>query len=304
MTVLFRRMAVVGLGLVGGSVAAAARERGVVGTVVGSARRKPPLERAVARGTIDEALPAMEAVRDADLVVLATPVSAMATVLREVADGIGPGALVTDVGSVKGPLVDTLRALLPPGVHFVGSHPMAGSHETGVDHARADLFDGACCVVTPAADTDAGMCDRLVGFWEALGARVVLRDPAAHDHEVAWVSHLPHAVAFAYAHALGCAPEAAAELAGSGFHDFVRIARSDSDLWADILGMNRPSLVRPLRAFGKSLEELSRAIENDDRVALERILASAASRLALVAMGRRDGQTAAPNSISTPDPGA
>jgi len=294
MTALFRRMAVVGLGLLGGSAALAARERGVVETVVGSARRQAPLERALERGLVDEVLPVAEAVRDADLVVLATPVSTMAPVLREVAPGIAPGALVTDVGSVKGPLVDTLPGLLPAGVHFVGSHPMAGSHEKGVDHARGDLFDGACCVVTPSPDTDPAVRDRLVAFWGALGSRVVLRAPRAHDLEVAWVSHLPHVLAFAYAHALAAAPAGAAELAGAGFHDFVRIARSDSELWADILGMNRKSLAQPLHAFAAALEGLAAAIETDDRAAQEEILAAAAQQLAPVAANGWDGQTLPP----------
>jgi prephenate dehydrogenase len=285
-TPLFSRMAVLGLGLLGGSVAVAARERGVVGQVVGYARRRPPLDWALANGLVDAVVDreggAAEAVRDADLVVLATPVSSMAAVLEEAAPGLADGVVVTDVGSVKGPLADTLPGLLPAGASFVGSHPMAGSHETGVEYARPDLLEGACCVVTSQPGTDPAVADRLAAFWQALGARIARRDPASHDAEVAWVSHLPHMIAFAYARALAAAPDSAAEVAGSGFRDFVRIARSDSELWGDILGLNHKALAGPLRSFSEALAELARAIEENDPTAAaerERILESAADRL-------------------------
>ncbi len=291
----FRRLAVLGLGLLGGSVAAAARERELADHVVGFGRRREPLERALDRGLIDEvAGDVAEAVRSADLVVLATPVHAMRGVLEKAALALTAPALVTDVGSVKAGLAETLPALLPAGVNFVGSHPMVGSHETGVEFARADLFDGGCCVVSPHADADPAARDRLVEFWRALGARVCLRAPAEHDAEVAWVSHLPHVLAFAYAHALSSAPGPAFELAGSGFWDFVRIARSDSELWSDILGRNRAALAKPLEAFGGALSELARAIASSDRAAQEQILASASRQLAQLAPNGRDGHSLAP----------
>jgi prephenate dehydrogenase len=280
----FRRLAVLGLGLLGGSVAGAARARGVCERVVGYARRRPPLEQALARGLVDEVFdreqgPA-EAVRDADLVILATPVSSMAEVLQEAVPGLAPGALVTDVGSVKGPLADTLPGLLPAGVDFVGSHPMAGSHETGVEFAREDLLEGACCVVAAAEDDPAA--PRLVAFWEALGSRVVRRLPGAHDEDVAWISHLPHLLAFAYGRALEGAPDRVGELAGSGFRDFVRIARSDAELWGDILGLNHKALAGPLRALSEALAELAQAVESGDPAAQaerDRLLEAASRRV-------------------------
>jgi prephenate dehydrogenase len=283
---LFSRLAVLGLGLLGGSVAAAARERGVCREVVGYARRRAPLEGALERGIVDAVFDreqgAAEAVRGADLVVLATPVSTMAAVLEEVRPCIEPGTIVTDVGSVKGPLADTLPGLLPAGVSFVGSHPMAGSHEIGIEHARSDLLEGACCVVTPQAGSDAADTQRVVAFWKALGSWVAIRDPEAHDVDVAWVSHLPHMVAFAYALALEQAPDSAGELAASGFRDFVRIARSDSELWGDILRLNHKALAGPLRAFSEALAELACAIEGGDPSAAldrERLLEDASQRL-------------------------
>ena len=281
----FRRMAVLGLGLLGGSVAAAARERGVCADVVGYARRPEPLVLARERGFVDAVFDradgAAAAVEGADLVVLATPVGAMPAVVADAAPGLASGCLVTDVGSVKGSLADRLPGLLPEGVRFVGSHPMAGSHETGVEHARADLLEGACCVVTGESDDDPDAA-RLAGFWESLGARVVLRAPHTHDEHVAWVSHLPHLLAFAYARALERAPDTAGELAGTGFRDFVRIAHSDGDLWSEILALNAKALAGPLRAFSEALGELSRAVESGDADAIasvEALLRASGERL-------------------------
>jgi prephenate dehydrogenase len=280
---VFQRIAVVGLGLLGGSVARAARERGGAAVVVGSTRREDVRARALRDGSVDAIAPVEQVARDAELVVLATPVHAMPDVLRRLAPSLAEGTIVTDVGSVKAPLVETLPGLLPPGVLYVGSHPMAGSHESGMLHARADLFEGAACVVTDAAD--AAAVDRLCRFWRALGARVVRRDAAAHDAEVAWVSHVPHALAFAFAHALAAAPSGAPELAGSGFRDFTRIAQSEAELWSDILTANRKALTAPLQAAQSALAELSRTIESGDAEALERVLGAARQTL-LIASSR------------------
>jgi len=272
----FERVAVVGLGLLGGSVALAARERGVAREVVGATRSSEARAQALASGAVDRIAPIAEVARGADLVVLATPVGAMAAAVRQLAPGLGT-CVVTDVGSVKAPLVDTLPGLLPPGCVYVGSHPMAGSHERGMSHARADLFERAVCIVTEASDPEAGA--RVVAFWEALGARVVRRTAAQHDAEVAWVSHLPHLLAFAFAGSLAQAPGAAAELAGAGFRDFTRIARSDAELWADILTANRKALAAPLGAAGAQLEAIARLLEAGDAEGLDRLLSAARSAL-------------------------
>jgi cyclohexadieny/prephenate dehydrogenase len=295
---LFSRVAVLGLGLLGGSVAVAARTRGLAGRVVGSARRPGPLEEALRNGVVDEVADPASAVRGADLVVLGTPVSSMAKVLERVAPELEQGALVTDVGSVKGVLANTLPGLLPPGVHYIGSHPMAGSHVRGVEYARADLFEGACCVVTPPPDSRERDRERLVAFWRGLGARVVERDPLAHDEQVAWVSHVPHVLAFAFAEALRQAPSEAGELAGSGFSDFTRIGQSDAELWGDILSANRKCLPGPLDAFGQALSRLARAIEKGDVESQESFLASARDQLARVAaFGAREHGVAAEDPV-------
>ncbi len=291
MEVSFETLAVIGLGLLGGSVAGAARERGVVGRVVGVSRRPEMAAAAVDRGLCDEAGTDLAAgLREADLVILATPVYAMEETLRGAAAHLREGCLVTDVGSVKGVLADTLPGLLPPAVRYVGSHPMAGSHASGLAFARADLFEGAACVVTPRGADDAEDAQRLAGFWRALGSRVELRDPARHDDEVAWVSHLPHAVAFAFARALASAGASAAALKGSGFRDFTRVARSEPEMWADILVTNRKALAGPLQEALRALQELARRIESGDLDAVSAELSAARDLLAT-----REWETSGPD---------
>ncbi len=288
MSAPFQRVAVVGLGLLGGSVALSACARGAARSVVGTSRSRDAEDAALARGAVHAVAELDAAVCGADLVVLATPVSAMAGVLRRAAPALAPGALVTDVGSVKACLAETLPGLLPPGVSYVGAHPMAGSHLRGLDHARADLFEGATCVVTPTEAIPPAAVERVIEFWRTLGARVVRRSPAQHDVEVAWTSHLPHVLAFGYAAALAAAPERTGEVAGGGFRDFTRIAHSDAELWSEILVANRKALAGPLQAFGAGLRELAQALEAGDAEALERRLAAARVTLGRVAGAQID----------------
>jgi prephenate dehydrogenase len=284
-TPISQRLAVVGLGLLGGSVALAARRRGVAAYVVGATRSAEARRRALEGGAVDEIVSLESVAAGADLIVLATPLYAMSEVLRRIAPAVGRGAVVTDVGSVKAPLTDTLPGLLPPGAHYVGSHPMAGSHERGMDAAREDLLEGAPCIVTEMDDAEA--IERVCAFWTALGSRVVRRAACDHDVEVAWMSHLPHILAFAFARALDKAPDGAPEVAGSGYRDFTRIAHSDPELWADILATNRKALGAPLQIAGETLSELSRLLEAGDAEALERWLVEARSTLSLAS---RDSQ--------------
>jgi prephenate dehydrogenase len=275
-------VAVLGLGLLGGSVALAVRSRGVARQVAGATRSAEALSAALRQGALDEAGSYAEAARGAELVVLATPVTAMADVVRQVAPVLRPPAIVTDVGSVKAVLCETLPGLLPRGVSYVGAHPMAGSHLRGLGHARADLFDGAVCIVTRSPD--AAALERTTEFWRALGARVVHRDAAQHDAEVAWMSHVPHVLAFAFASALEAAPSGAGAVAGAGFRDFTRIAQSDPELWGDILTANRKALAAPLARAQESLQELARALEANDADEVERRIAAARAALVRVSM--------------------
>lgn len=278
-----RGLAILGLGLLGGSVALAARARGVARRIVGSGRSPESIAAARASGAFDEVVDLESAVRGADLIVLATPVSAMEPVLRHAANSIAAGAIVTDVGSVKAVLADHLPGLLPAGAHFVGAHPMAGSHERGMGHSRADLFEGAACIVTPTPSTDPQALASAEAFWAALGCRVLRRSPEEHDAAVGWVSHVPHALAFAFAAALEEAPGGVGILAGPGFRDFTRIARSDAELWSEILTANRKALAGPLHAFSRRLGTLSAALEAGDADRVARFLAAARERLAAAA---------------------
>lgn len=294
---VFERIAVVGLGLLGGSLALAARERGVAGVSVGATRSPEACRLALESGAVSEVLDLEHVATHADLVVLATPVHAMPEMLRRLAPQLAEGAVVTDVGSVKAPLAETLPGLLPPGRTYIGSHPMAGSHERGMHHADPALFEGACCIVTEhqAEPAEARVC----AFWEGLGMRVVRRSPARHDEEVGWVSHLPHLLAYAFAEGFAAAPPGAAELVGPGFRDFTRIARSDAELWGDILGANAKALEGPLELVSGTLSELSRLLQAGDSAALEQRLQRARGALASTAQNQsnvsRHGANADPD---------
>lgn len=289
-TLHFQRVTIVGAGLLGGSLALALRERRLAREVVAVVRRAEAQREIVALGIADRAERDLAAgVADADLVVLASPVHAMPGLLAQLAPGLAPGAIVTDVGSVKGGLADSLPPLLPSGVHYVGSHPMAGSHHTGYAHARADLFENAACIVTPARPANPAAEERVIWLWRALGARVLRRSATRHDAEVAWVSHAPHAIAYAFAASLADAPASARELAGSGFRDFTRIAASDPAMWADILVSNKHALAAPLLAAAERAAALARAIESGDTDAVTALLAAAREQLAVSDSNARSG---------------
>ena len=288
----FERAAIVGTGLLGGSVALALRERRLAREVVAVVRRADAQREVVALGIADRAERDLATgVAGADLVVLASPVHAMPSLLAQLAPALAPGAVVTDVGSVKGSLAESLPALLPSGVTYVGSHPMAGSHHTGYAHARADLFESAACIVTPARPANPAAEERVIWLWRALGARVLRRSAARHDAEVAWVSHAPHAIAYAFAASLAGAPASARELEGAGFRDFTRIAASDPAMWADILVSNKQALAAPLLAAAEHAAALARAIESGDVEAVTRILSAARDQLAASDSNARSGGT-------------
>lgn len=286
----FQRITVIGLGLLGGSVGLAARSRGVADEVIGVSRRPETAEEALRVGAADRAGTDLgEGVRDAELVVLSTPVPVMEEILRKAAPHLREGALVTDVGSVKGVLAERLPAVLPEGVTYVGAHPMAGSHMSGLSHARPDLFDGAPCIVSALAETPRDAVARVEDFWSALGARVLERDPAEHDEQVGWISHVPHAIAFAFARAIRHAPAGSVPLRGSGFRDFTRIARSDPELWAEIFAANRKAVAGPLREVADQIAELARMIEAGDAEALDRFIVAARENLACGENDARSG---------------
>lgn len=249
-----QRICIVGVGLLGGSVGLAAKSRLDGCVVAGWGHRPSTLAKARDIGAIDIAAPSLpQAVADASLVVLCTPVGAFETMLRAMAPALTPGTVVTDVGSTKRSVVRLAARLLPRGTHFVGSHPMAGSEKRGIDFARTDLFDGALCITTPAPATSAAALRTVERFWRALGMRICRLSPEQHDSLLADISHLPHAVAAAL---VAMQTDRAMKLAGKGFLDTTRIAGGDGRLWRDILLDNRDNLRNALNRLRQQLAAL------------------------------------------------
>jgi prephenate dehydrogenase len=266
-------LTVVGVGLIGGSIGLAAKGRGVAARVIGVGWRQATLDRARELGAIDDGiLDLAAAVRSADLVVFCTPVDRIANQVLESATNCKPGTLLTDAGSTKGGIVRSLEGKLPPGIAFVGSHPLAGSEKRGPEHADAQLFEGRLTVVTPTAATPVETVEKVAGFWRALGSRVRLMDPDEHDRALALTSHLPHLVAAALA---GILPAELAELTATGFRDTTRIAAGDPALWSAIFAQNRAAVNDALRTLSNRLVEFKDAIAAGDQAALDVLLTEA-----------------------------
>jgi len=267
---LWKRMAVIGVGLIGGSLALALRRRGLVGEVVGVGRSAGNLALARRRGIVDRTTtdPA-EGVCDADLVVLAVPVGALAEVGKAIALTLMPGAVVTDVGSTKGSVLRDLDPVIPPHAFLVAAHPIAGTEDSGAGAATATLFEGSRCILTPAARTDPRALAKVRRMWRAVGARVMEMDAEAHDRILGAVSHLPHVVAYALVNAVTSFRGDALEYAGGGFRDFTRIAASHPVMWRDIALANRESVLAGIDATMAELSRMRDWIDRQDGRALE-----------------------------------
>jgi len=278
----FRRVAIVGLGLMGGSLALALRRLPRPPRIAAASADAADLERGLAQGLVDDAAEdAAVAIADADLVVYATPVSVTLELLASTRQQIRDDAVVTDLGSVKRPVVSRARAVGLAG-RFVGGHPVAGSHRSGLAAARADLYDGARVWLTPA-DADpardaaaAHALERVAALWRSVGAEPAVIGAEEHDRLMAWASHLPQLAAAALAGALARAGVALADL-GPGGADTTRIAAGSPALWADILRHNADLVRRPLDSLRGALAELAAALERGDREALEGLLALASA---------------------------
>ncbi|HTZ18007.1 MAG TPA: prephenate dehydrogenase/arogenate dehydrogenase family protein [Dissulfurispiraceae bacterium] len=269
----FRRAAIIGVGLIGASAALAMRERDICDEIAGFGRREENLRRAKERGIIDDyRTDAASSVEGADLVILATPVGILGKLAAAIRPALKKGAVVTDVGSVKGALVAELEALMPEGVHFIGSHPIAGSDKSGIDEARGNLFSGARCIVTPTPRSDKSAMDMIVSMWEAAGALVECMDAFRHDEIFALVSHMPHIIAYAMVNAVEAADPRCVEYSGGGFRDTTRIAASSPELWRDIAMMNRGNLIRVIASFRENLDKIEKCLEGNDAQGLEREL--------------------------------
>lgn len=288
----FKRIALIGFGLIGGSIARAAREQGLAGEIVTTARSEKTRARVKELGITDSVVETnAEAARDADLVILCIPVGACGAVAQEIAPHLKPGAIVSDVGSVKGTVVRDMAPHLPASAHFVPAHPVAGTEHSGPDSGFAELFINRWCILTPPEGTDPNAVDKLRGFWAALGAKVEIMTPDHHDLVLAITSHLPHLIAYTI---VGTADELAQvtsseviKFSAGGFRDFTRIAASDPIMWRDVFLANKDAVLEMLGTFNEDLSKLTRAIRRGDGEALfEHFTRTRAIRRGIVEIGQ------------------
>jgi cyclohexadieny/prephenate dehydrogenase len=261
----FERVALIGIGLIGSSLGRVLRRNKLAREIVACARREETLEKVRALALADRVTtdPA-EAVKGADLIVISTPLSAYAEIGRRIAPALSPGAIVTDVGSVKGAVIRDLKPSLPQGVHLVPGHPVAGTEHSGPEAGFVELFNDRWCILTPLPDGDAAALARVTALWEAAGMRVVTMDADHHDKVLAITSHLPHLIAYTI---VGTATDIEDTLksevikfSAGGFRDFTRIAASDPVMWRDVFLNNREAVLEMLQRFTEDLTALQRAI--------------------------------------------
>lgn len=271
---MIRRLSLVGLGLLGGSVAKAARAEGIADEIVAVGRDRGRLEPALRDGVVDRISTHLEeGVAGSDFCLLATPVVTLTALLPVVWQALPADAVLTDVGSTKAAIVETAEGLgRTRPLAFVGSHPMAGSEQAGYRVSRPDLFRGATVILTPTERTDSHAVKRVGAFWEALGGRLVILDPVTHDRATAAISHLPHLVADALVDAVVRMDPRFFEIAGRGFKDTTRIAASEARVWREIFQDNRAGLAEALTAFRAALDGLERLLAAGDPIAIEAAL--------------------------------
>jgi cyclohexadieny/prephenate dehydrogenase len=267
---LFNRLCLVGIGLIGSSIARVAKKRGdIAKTIVVTTRRAETLQRVRELGLADVVeADAARAVEGCDGVIFCIPVGAYAEAMRHIAPHLAQGAVLTDVGSTKGSVVRDLAPLTPAGVHLVPAHPMAGTEHSGPDSGFPELFEGRYCIVTPLPDSDPAAVEKVKELWRRCGSMIETMDPITHDKVVAIVSHLPHLIAFTIC---GTADDLAEEtkeavlkFAASGFRDFTRIAASDVDMWRDVFLNNREAVLEMLSRFSEDAHAFGRAIRRGE----------------------------------------
>lgn len=262
------RLVVVGLGLIGGSLALQLRKVGAVKEIVGVARTEQTRRRALELGVVDTVEEDLaRAVRGAEVVVLATPVQTIATILERLAPVLDASTIITDVGSVKGFVVSAARRHLGVHLHrFVPAHPIAGTENSGVEAAFSELYRRRHVIITPVAETERGAVDRIAAMWRDAGAEVMELPVQRHDELLASTSHLPHVVAYALVNYLASRDEADAlfDLAAGGFYDFTRIASSDAVMWRDICLTNRDAITKALKGFEEWVARMREAVESGD----------------------------------------
>jgi len=289
---LFNRLALIGVGLIGSSIARAARLENAVGSIVATARSPETRRRVAELGLADQVVETnAAAVEGADLVIVCIPVGACGAVAQEIGPHLSPGAIVSDVGSVKSGVVRDMHPHLPSHVQFVPAHPVAGTEYSGPDAGFAELFVNRWCILTPPENTDAQATEKLAAFWRLLGANVETMTPEHHDLVLAVTSHLPHLIAYTI---VGTADELqnvtrseVLKFSAGGFRDFTRIAASDPTMWRDVFLANKDAVLEVLGRFNEDISALTRAIRNGDGATLfDQFTRTRAIRKGIVQIGQ------------------
>jgi cyclohexadieny/prephenate dehydrogenase len=289
---LFNRLALIGVGLIGSSIARAARAQGLVRSIVATARSPATRKRVAELGLADQVVETNPAaVEGADLVIVCVPVGACGAVAKEIADHLQAGAIVSDVGSVKSAVVRDMGQYMPRSVHFIPAHPVAGTEFSGPDAGFAELFVNRWCILTPPKDAELSAIKKLSGFWSGLGANVETMDADHHDLVLAITSHLPHLIAYTI---VGTADELEAvtrsevlKFSAGGFRDFTRIAASDPTMWRDVFLANKDAVLEMLGRFNEDVSALTKAIRKGDGDALfEHFQRTRAIRKGIVEIGQ------------------
>jgi cyclohexadieny/prephenate dehydrogenase len=288
----FDRIALIGFGLIGGSIARAAKEQGLAGEIVTTARSAKTRARVMELRVVDRVVETnAQAVDGADLVILCIPVGACGEVAQEIAGHLKRGAIISDVGSVKGAVVREMAPHLPASVHFVPAHPVAGTENSGPDSGFAELFINRWCILTPPEGTDPDAVEKLRAFWAAIGAKVEIMTPDHHDMVLAITSHLPHLIAYTIVGTAdeleGVTQSEVLKFSAGGFRDFTRIAASDPIMWRDVFLTNKDAVLEMLGTFNEDLAKLTRAIRRGDGEALfEHFSRTRAIRRGIVEIGQ------------------
>lgn len=269
MEINFHKVSIIGVGLIGASLGLAMRKRALCENIHGFGRNEGNLLRAKEKGIIDSySLDLKEVCEDSDLIVLSTPVGVFLEIVKNISPYLKKSSIIIDVGSVKGRLVYEIETIIPEGVSYVGTHPIAGSDKSGIDDARPELFEGARCIITPTDKTDKNALEKVMHLWQRVGCHVELMDPMRHDEIYGAVSHLPHVIAYSLVNAIGDIDSEFIKYAGQGFKDTTRIALSSPEMWRDIVIYNRENLLRFLEAFKENIEKIKGLIEKSDAEAI------------------------------------
>ncbi|MDD5409385.1 MAG: prephenate dehydrogenase [Candidatus Omnitrophica bacterium] len=266
---LFNKTVIIGTGLVGGSLGLALKEKHLVTQITGLSRHQKNAGLARKSGAIDYVGSSLEVVKDADLIVLATPIEAIIDIALKIAKKIKKDCIVIDVGSTKGSVVSKISPLIP---NFIGCHPLAGSERKGAANLQKGIFNNSICIITPNVKTNKKILGKVVLLWRKLGSRVVILAPEKHDRILAFTSHLPHAVAFSL---IGCIPTQYLSLSSGGLKDSTRISASDANLWSEVFLSNQRNLLSSLSAFQAKLAVLKLALERKNKKLLVNILSAA-----------------------------